>query len=97
MTKVIVTATVVPSAFLVLASYCNFTLAVLCTILSIGTMGAFYAGNRVNVLDICPNYTASLLGLVNGLGAISGIIALFLTGILTPHVYLFQPSVQSFV
>lgn len=49
-------------------------------------MGAFYAGNRVNVFDICPNYTASLLGLVNGLGAIAGIIAIFTTGILTPNV-----------
>lgn len=50
-------------------------------------MGAFYAGNRVNVLDICPNYTASLLGLVNGLGAIGGIIVLFSTGLLTPNVH----------
>lgn len=52
-------------------------------------MGAFYAGNRVNVLDICPNYTASLLGLVNGLGAIAGIVALFSTGVLAPNVFLF--------
>lgn len=56
-------------------------------IVSMGFFGAFYAGNRVNVLDICPNYTASLLGLVNGLGAIAGIIAIFSTGLLTPNVF----------
>lgn len=64
-------------------------------ILTIGTMGAFYAGNRVNVLDICPNYTASLLGLVNGVGAIAGIVAIFLTGLLTPNVNLLH-FIQSF-
>lgn len=81
-------ATFFPGLFIVLASYTEFkALAVTWIILSMGTMGAFYAGNRVNVLDICPNYTASLLGLVNGLGAIGGIIALFSTGTLTPHVH----------
>lgn len=55
-------------------------------------MGAFYAGNRVNVLDICPNYTATLLGLVNGLGSIAGIIAIFVTGLLTPNVFVFNNS-----
>lgn len=49
-------------------------------------MGAFYAGNRVNVLDICPNYTATLLGLVNGIGATGGVVAIFAAGILMPKV-----------
>lgn len=80
-------ATILPGIFIVLASYANTDAAIVWIILSMGTMGAFYAGNRVNVLDICPNYTASLLGLVNGLGAIGGIIALFSTGLLTPHVH----------
>lgn len=53
------------------------------------TMGSFYAGNRVNVLDVCPNYTASLLGFVNGLGALAGIIALFVTGLVVKKVIFF--------
>lgn len=76
-------ATIVPGVFLVLASYVSHDLAIGFIVLCNALMGAFYAGNRVNVLDICPNYTASLLGLVNGIGAISGIIAIFLTGVLT--------------
>lgn len=86
-TEEFLSATIIPGGFLVAAAYGTYVSDVICMTISITTMGAFYAGNRVNVLDICPNYTASLLGLVNGLGAIAGIIAIFSTGLLTTKVF----------
>lgn len=79
-------ATIVPGIFLVLGTYVRTDWAIACMIMCLGLMGAFYAGNRVNVLDICPNYTATLLGLVNGIGAIGGVVAIFAVGILMPKV-----------
>ncbi|CAG2060550.1 unnamed protein product [Timema podura] len=47
-------------------------------------MGTFYPGMKVNALDLSPNYAGTLMALVNGIGALSGIITPYLVGILTP-------------
>lgn len=49
-------------------------------------MGFFYPSLKVNALDLSPNYAGTLMAIVNGIGAISGIITPALIGYLTPNV-----------
>lgn len=51
-----------------------------------GFMGAFYPGMKVNALDLSSNYAGTIMAIVNGIGAITGIIAPYLVGLLTPDV-----------
>lgn len=70
------------------ASYSNYekVSVITCFTIAMGAMGGYYAGVKVNVLDLCPNYSASLMGLNNGLGAFCGFITPYLAGVLTPDV-----------
>ena len=61
------------------------TVVVLFTI-AMGFMGAHYSGMKVNTLDLSPNYAGALIGLVNGIGAITGIVAPYLIGVITTNV-----------
>lgn len=54
--------------------------------IAMGLMGTFYCGMKCNGLDLCPNYAGSLMAVVNGVGAISGIITPYLISALTPDV-----------
>lgn len=49
-------------------------------------MGTFYAGMKINALDLSPNYAGTLMAIVNGIGALSGIITPYLIEELTPNV-----------
>jgi ACS family sodium-dependent inorganic phosphate cotransporter len=53
-----------------------------------GSMGTFYPGMKVNALDLSPNYAGTLMALVNGIGAFTGIVTPYLVGVLTPDVSL---------
>lgn len=46
----------------------------------------FFAGMKVNPLDLSPNYAGSLMAVTNGIGAITGVAAPYLVGVMTPHV-----------
>ena len=52
-------------------------------------MGAYYAGMKLNPIDLCPNYAATVMAIVNGIGSITGIITPYLVGFMTPHVSLY--------
>lgn len=54
--------------------------------IAMGLMGTFYPGMKVNPLDLSPNYAGSLMAVTNGIGAITGIIAPYVVGIMTPNV-----------
>ncbi|KAJ2946160.1 hypothetical protein O0L34_g5093 [Tuta absoluta] len=85
-------ASVGPGICMILASYsgCDaFTVVILFTA-SMGLMGAFYPGMKVNALDLSSNYAGTIMAIVNGIGAITGIIAPFLVGLLTPDSTLVQ-------
>lgn len=73
---------------MILASYsgCNTEAVVILFTASMGLMGAFYPGMKVNALDLSGNYAGTIMAIVNGIGAITGIIAPFLVGLLTPDV-----------
>ncbi|XP_050310973.1 sialin-like [Anthonomus grandis grandis] len=80
-------ASVGPAIFLVLASYSgqNGALAVTMFSIAMGFMGAFYCGMKINALDLSPNYAATVMGIENTAGAVTGIITPYLAGVLTPH------------
>lgn len=44
------------------------------------------AGMKVNPLDLSPNYAGSLMAVTNGIGALTGVAAPYLVGVMTPHV-----------
>lgn len=70
------------------ASYagCNHTLVVVSFIISIGMRAFLTAGLFINPMDLSPNYSGALMSLVNGAGSITGIIAPYTVGLLTPNV-----------
>lgn len=82
------TASYPPAVFIVLVTYVgyNTTAVIVLFSLTMGCVGAWNAGVKVNTIDLSPNYSGSLMALVNGLGAISGAIAPPIAGLLTPHV-----------
>lgn len=76
-----------PAFFIVGASYagCDRLLVVALFTIAMGLMGTFYPGMKVNPLDLSPNYAGSLMAVTNGIGAITGIIAPYVVGIMTPN------------
>lgn len=44
--------------------------------------GTFYPGMKVNALDLSPNYSGTLMALVNGIGAFTGILTPYIVGVL---------------
>lgn len=79
-------ASVGPGVFIVAASYAgcdNYTVVAMFTI-GMTLMGTFYPGMKVNALDLSPNYSGTLMAVVNGVGAFTGIITPIVVGELTP-------------
>ncbi|KAK3915848.1 Putative inorganic phosphate cotransporter [Frankliniella fusca] len=80
-------ASIIPALGIIGASYagCDETLTVVLFTVGMGGMGAFYPGMRVNGLDLSKHYAGTVMALVNGLGAVSGMVSPILIGLLTPH------------
>ncbi|KAK9693157.1 Major Facilitator Superfamily [Popillia japonica] len=80
-------ASIGPGVFIIAASYagCNRALVVALFTIAMGFMGTFYCGMKVNALDLSPNYGGTLMAIVNGIGAITGIITPYLAGALTEN------------
>ena len=81
-------ASVGPGVTIIGASYagCDRTAVVALVTLAMALMGTFYPGMKVNALDLSPNYAGTLMALVNGIGAFTGIVTPYLVGVLTPDV-----------
>lgn len=84
----IFSASIGPGIFIIVASYtgCDRMLAVGMFTIAMGFMGTFYCGMKVNGLDICPNYAGTVMAIVNGIGAVSGIITPYIVSALTEDV-----------
>lgn len=84
----IFSGTVGPGIGVMCASFvgCDKFLASFCFTLGMALMGLCYPSIRINALELSPNYSASIMALVNGLGCLSGMISPFVVGILTPNV-----------
>jgi len=70
------------------ASYagCDKVKVVALFTIGMATMGFFYSSMKVNVMDLSPNYAGPAMGLVNGVGAVAGIVSPPLIGYLIPNV-----------
>uniref|UniRef100_A0A1B0CQC4 Permease of the major facilitator superfamily protein n=2 Tax=Lutzomyia longipalpis TaxID=7200 RepID=A0A1B0CQC4_LUTLO len=80
-------AAVGPAIFIVAASYagCDRLPVVALFTIAMGIMGTFYPGMKVNPLDLSPNYAGTLMAITNGIGAITGILAPYVVGVMTPN------------
>ncbi|XP_075230609.1 putative inorganic phosphate cotransporter [Lycorma delicatula] len=76
-----------PGLGVLAASYagCNRILVMVLFTVGMSLMGFFYPSLKVNALDLSPNYAGTMMALVNGIGAISGIITPTLVGFLIPN------------
>ncbi|XP_067000244.2 putative inorganic phosphate cotransporter isoform X2 [Anabrus simplex] len=85
-------ASIGPAVFIIAASYagCDRTVVVVLFTIGMALMGTFYPGMKVNALDLSPNYAGTLMAIVNGIGAITGIITPYLVGVLTPNSLLLE-------
>ncbi|XP_075224625.1 putative inorganic phosphate cotransporter isoform X2 [Lycorma delicatula] len=77
-------ATIGPALGILCATYsgCNRFLVMSLLTIGMGSMGFFYPSLKVNSLDLSPNYAGTLMALVNGIGAISGVCTPYVTGLL---------------
>ncbi|CAG9812519.1 unnamed protein product [Phaedon cochleariae] len=76
-----------PAIFIMAASYsgCDRVLTVGMFTIAMGFMGTFYCGMKVNALDLSPNFAGTLMAIVNGIGAITGILTPYVAGALTEN------------
>lgn len=78
---------VFPAIFIIAASYagCDRTTVVVLFTIMMGFMGPFYPGLMVNGIDLSPNYTGAVAGIMALIGAAAGMAAPYVIGILTPN------------
>ena len=84
--------------FLIGLSYMDCTqtaLAVVLLVLAITTTGFFISGYYVNHMDIAPQYAGTLMGLSNGIGAITGFVAPYIAFALTESVSKFERRISN--
>lgn len=83
-----ISGTIGPGLGVMCASFvgCDKFAATLCFTIAMAVMGLSYPSIRINALDLSPNYSASIMALVNGLGSLSGMASPFVVGLLTPNV-----------
>ena len=61
-------------------------IAVTCFIIGMSLHGPYLSGIKANNLDLAPNYAGVMIALTNSICSVSGFIAPYLVGILTPNV-----------
>lgn len=54
--------------------------------MTLGLMGTFYPGMKINALDLSPNFAGTLMAIINGIGGITGILSPLIVGLLAPNV-----------
>ncbi|XP_055294900.1 sialin-like [Sitodiplosis mosellana] len=79
-------SSVFPSACTLAASYAEYnkTYVVLWLTLCFGFQGCYYAGLRVNILDLSPNYSGPIMAVINGIASFSGMAAPTFVGMMIP-------------
>lgn len=89
---IIILASIGPAAGVIAASYagCDKTVVVSLFTTGMAFMGFFYPSLKVNALDLSPNYAGTLMAIVNGIGAISGIITPMIVGLIATNVSIFD-------
>lgn len=72
--------------FIVLASYAQCDKVMVVTYFTISIVFQGVPGVTINPLDLSPNYAGILSGICCTVGALTGILAPYLVGVITPHV-----------
>ena len=77
---------------LIAASYagCDRIVVVVLFTLAMGFCGTYFPGMGINVLDLSPNYAATITAVVNTIGCFTGMVTPYLVGVLTPNVSHFK-------
>lgn len=77
-----------PAIFIVAASYfeCNSTGVIAMFCLGMGFMGTYFAGLKVNCVDLAPNYAGVIMAIANGMGGVMGIIVPIVVGVIAKDV-----------
>lgn len=86
--SIIFVASALPAVFIILASYagCDHVLVIVFFIIAIGMHGFQTSGLNTNSMDLCPNYSGVLMSVANGAASITGILAPYTVGVMTPNV-----------
>lgn len=81
-------AAVIPCVCIMCASYAGKDRVIVVTffVIAVGGLGYFFAGAKINVLDLCPHYSAPLMTVVNAIGSTCAVISPILALQLTTHV-----------
>lgn len=76
-----------PAIMLVLAvnAGCDVIKSIAFITVGLTLAGSAIPGIKVNVLDLSPNYAGTLMGISNGIGAFTGILAPYTVGVLAPN------------
>ncbi|XP_050432265.1 sialin-like isoform X2 [Adelges cooleyi] len=76
---------ILPAYGVMAASFvgCDTVATTLFFTLGMSMMGFSCSSIRINALDLSPNYSASIMALVNGIGSMTGMISPYVTGVLT--------------
>lgn len=85
----------IPPIFIITASYaeCDRVVFIAMKLLASGFGGNYWAGVRLNPLDLAPNYAGALLSYINGIGSIVTFIFPILIGIIISNVSISNPSI----
>lgn len=79
-------STVGLSLGIVIASYLHSNFVVgLCIVLGTSCIAFGFSSIKVTALDLSPNYSGSVMALVNAIGCISGILTPYVVGVLTTN------------
>lgn len=81
-------AGIFPPIFLVIASYagCDRVIFIAMKLLASAFGGNYWAGVRLNTLDLAPNYAGALISYINGMGTIVTFIFPTVIGIIISDV-----------
>ncbi|XP_014232240.1 putative inorganic phosphate cotransporter [Trichogramma pretiosum] len=80
-------ATIGPAICTIVAaqSGCNRVVSVSALIVGVTCMGAALPSIKINVIDLSPNYSGFIMALANGLTGVTGMLAPYVVGLLTPN------------
>ncbi|XP_014220844.1 putative inorganic phosphate cotransporter isoform X1 [Trichogramma pretiosum] len=80
-------ASIGPGIFIIGASYagCDQMSVVVLFTIGMTLMGTFYPGMKVNALDLSPNFSGTLMAIVNGVASITGMVTPYIVGVMTPN------------
>ncbi|XP_050432551.1 putative inorganic phosphate cotransporter [Adelges cooleyi] len=76
-----------PALGVICASFvgCDGVATIIFFTLGMALMGFCYPSIRVNTLDLSPNYSATIMALVNGISCLPGVVSPYVAGILTTN------------